>query len=118
MKKFILSVSLYLLSLAASAQSEVPTDTIHGISMDNYKIYDDGFILDMGMKIATPMRLIPPQLTYDAHSVKSSKDYYKLFQLDPNITYGKECMDSELMVSALCLLPCKVLLSNSKTDGK
>ena len=53
MKKFILSVSLYLLSLAASAQSEVPTDTIHGISMDNYKIYDDGFILDMGMKIAT-----------------------------------------------------------------
>ena len=66
------------------------TDTIHGISMDNYKIYDDGFILDMGMKIATPMRLIPPQLTYDAHSVKSSKDYYKLFQLDPNITYGKE----------------------------
>ena len=42
------------------------------------------------MKIATPMRLIPPQLTYDAHSVKSSKDYYKLFQLDPNITYGKE----------------------------
>jgi hypothetical protein len=84
MKKFILSVSLYLLSLAASAQSEVPTDTIHGISMDNYKIYDDGFILDMGMKIATPMRLIPPQLTYDAHSVKSSKDYYKLFQLDPN----------------------------------
>ena len=90
MKKFILSVSLYLLSLAASAQSEVPTDTIHGISMDNYKIYDDGFILDMGMKIATPMRLIPPQLTYDAHSVKSSKDYYKLFQLDPNITYGKE----------------------------
>ena len=90
MKKFILSVSLYLLSLAASAQPEVPTDTIHGISMDNYKIYDDGFILDMGMKIATPMRLIPPQITYDAHSVKSSKDYYKLFQLDPNITYGKE----------------------------
>ena len=34
MKKFILSVSLYLLSLAASAQPEVPTDTIHGIGPD------------------------------------------------------------------------------------
>lgn len=79
MKKFILSVSLYLLSLAASAQSEVPTDTIHGISMDNYKVYDDGFILDMGMKIATPMRLVPPQLTYDVYSMGNTKDYYKLF---------------------------------------
>lgn len=90
MKKFILSVSLYLLSLAASAQSEVPTDTIHGISMDNYKVYDDGFILDMGMKIATPMRLVPPQLTYDVYSMGNTKDYYKLFQLNPDITYGKE----------------------------
>lgn len=90
MKKLILSALAFLLPLAASAQSEVQTDTIHGFSMDNYKVYDDGFILDMGMQIATPKHLMPPQLTYDFHSRGEAKDYYKLFQLNPDITYGKE----------------------------
>ena len=74
----------------------------------------------MGMKIATPMRLIPPQLTYDAHSVKSSKDYYKLFQLDPNTLTEKkmlqyshvdipasECMDWSLWFRPYASYPAK-----------
>ena len=131
MKKFILSVSLYLLSLWPLHSREVPTDTIHGISMDNYKIYDDGFILDMGMKIATPMRLIPPQLTYDAHSVKAPKIIIIRFNLTRISLYGKEnatifsrgysgfeCMDSSYGFRPYASYPAKCYFQTQKRMEK
>lgn len=89
MKKLILSISLSLAAIATSAQSEVPADSIRGLSMENYKEFNDGFLLDMGMKVVAPPSLVPPQLSFDFRNFDTTKDYNQLFRLNSDITYGR-----------------------------
>lgn len=94
MKKLILSITLFLAAVTVSAQSEEPADSIRGISMENYKEFGDGFLLDMGMMIVAPPPLTPPQLSFDFRSLSPTKDYQKLFRLNPDIIYGRENSNS------------------------
>ena len=81
MKKLILLFSLLLATVAVSAQSELPSDSIGRSPEGNYKEFG-GFLLDMGL-----MAVQAPKLPkYDFNLDKLVKDYNKLFSLDPNVT--------------------------------
>lgn len=89
MRNLIVSIALFMAAATVSAQSEQPADSIRGISMENYKEFKDGFLLDMGMMIATPPPLLPPQAGFDFRSFGTTKDYNELFRLQPAVTYGR-----------------------------
>lgn len=103
MKRIFFCIITLLAGIAtAGAQNEVPADTLRsksvsegvppegvplsdGILPSDVKNYD-GFLLDMGlMKMAAPPRL--PKLTLEIPD--ASKDYSRLFQLNPNVTYSQ-----------------------------
>ncbi len=83
MKKLI----LFLLSLAlsvgfASAQSEIPSDSIRRAPSANVKEFG-GFLLDMGL-----MNVTAPQLPkFDLSMPDLSKDYNQIFHFNTNATY-------------------------------
>lgn len=83
MKKLI----LFLLSLAlsvgfASAQSEIPSDSIRRATSANVKEFG-GFLLDMGL-----MNVTAPQLPkFDLSMPDLSKDYNQIFHFNTNATY-------------------------------
>lgn len=103
MKRIFFCIITLLAGIAtAGAQNEVPADTLRskavsegvppegvplsdGILPSDVKNYD-GFLLDMGlMKMAAPPRL--PKFTLEIPD--ASKDYNRLFQLNPNVTYSQ-----------------------------
>lgn len=98
MKRIFFCIITLLAGIAtAGAQNEVPADTLRsksvsegvplsdGILPSDVKNYD-GFLLDMGlMKMAAPPRL--PKFTLEIPD--ASKDYSRLFQLNPNVTYSQ-----------------------------
>lgn len=103
MKRIFFCIITLLAGIAtAGAQNEVPADTLRsksvsegippegvplsdGILPSDVKNYD-GFLLDMGlMKMAAPPRL--PRFTLEIPD--ASKDYSRLFQLNPNVTYSQ-----------------------------
>lgn len=103
MKRIFFCIIALLAGIAtAGAQNEVPADTLRsksvsegippegvplsdGILPSDVKNYD-GFLLDMSlMKMAAPPRL--PRFTLEIPD--ASKDYSRLFQLNPNVTYSQ-----------------------------
>lgn len=103
MKRIFFCIITLLAGIAtAGAQNEVPADTLRsksvsegippegvplsdGILPSDVKNYD-GFLLDMSlMKMAAPPRL--PRFTLEIPD--ASKDYSRLFQLNPNVTYSQ-----------------------------
>ena len=86
MKKLILSLSLLLATVAVSAQSELPSDSIPRSPSENYKEFG-GFLLDMGLMSVMPPQL--PKMNFDISD--AGKDYNRLFRLHPDITYSRTC---------------------------
>lgn len=85
MKKLILSISMFLMTAACFAQSEVVADSIPPISLDGsrYKSFD-GFVLDMD-----PV-MIAPQLTYEPYSSNGTiKNYNEIFRPNLNVVYDR-----------------------------
>ncbi len=83
MKKLILFLSLILSVGFASAQSEIPSDSIRRAPSTNIKEFG-GFLLDMGlMNVATPelpkFNLDMPNMTKDYNQLFSFKHGYYLF---------------------------------------
>lgn len=83
MKKLILFLSLILSVGFASAQSEIPSDSIRRAPSTNIKEFG-GFLLDMGlMNVATPelpkFNLDMPNMTKDYNQALSFKHGYYLF---------------------------------------
>ena len=84
MKKLILFLSLILSVGFASAQSEIPSDSIRRAPSTNIKEFG-GFLLDMGlMNVATPEL---PKFNLDMPNM--TKDYNQLFRLNTDITYSQ-----------------------------
>lgn len=90
MKKLILSISMFLITAATFAQSEVVADSIPPISLDGsrYKFFD-GFVLDMGPMIMTPPPLIAPQLHYQPFNNEVITNYNEIFRPNMNVTYDR-----------------------------
>lgn len=91
MKKLILSISMFLMTAACFAQSEMVTDSIPAISLDGsrYKPFD-GFVLDMGPVMIAPPPLIAPQLTYEPYSSNNTiKNYNEIFRPSLNVVYDR-----------------------------
>mgnify|MGYP005981316877 FL=1 len=83
MKKLILFLSLILSVGFASAQSEIPSDSIRRAPSTNIKEFG-GFLLDMGlMNVATPE--LPK---FNLEMPNMTKDYNQLFRLNTDITYS------------------------------
>lgn len=97
---FFCIVTLWIGLLSVSAQNELSADTIGTIPQgatlegsalperkplpDGVKSYD-GFLLDMNSMNVTPPRL--PKFTLEIPD--ASKDYSRIFQLNPNVTYSQ-----------------------------
>ena len=77
MRKLILFLSLILSVGFASAQSEVPSDSIRRAPSSNIKEFG-GFLLDMGLMNVAPPKL--PKFSLDVPDV--SKDYNQIFRLN------------------------------------
>ena len=89
MKKLILFLSLILSVGFASAQSEIPSDSIHRAPSTNIKEFG-GFLLDMGlMNVATPE--LPK---FNLEMPNMTKDYNQLFRLNTDVTYSQGFTDS------------------------
>lgn len=101
MKRIFFCIITLLTGIAAvSAQNEMPADTIQskvvhegglsegslteGVSLPNVKNYD-GFLLDMGLMNMTAPTM--PKFTLEIPD--ASKDYNRIFQLNPNTTYSQ-----------------------------
>ena len=89
MKKLILFLSLVLSVGFASAQSEVPSDSIRRTPSSNMKEFG-GFLLDMGLMNVAPPKL--PKLNLDIPDV--SKDYNQIFRLNTDATYTQGFPDA------------------------
>ncbi len=97
---FFCIVTLWIGLLSVSAQNELSADTIGTIPQgatlegsalperkplpDGVKSYD-GFLLDMNSMNVAPPRL--PKFTLEIPD--ASKDYSRIFQLNPNVTYSQ-----------------------------
>ena len=80
MKKLILFLSLILSVGFASAQSEIPSDSIRHAPSTNIKEFG-GFLLDMGlMNVATPE--LPK---FNLEMPNMTKDYNQLFRLNTDV---------------------------------
>lgn len=98
MKRLFFCIITLLTGISAiSAQNEVPADSIRSSSIPegvspggnplpaDVKNFD-GFLLDMGlMKMSAPPTL--PKFTLEIPD--ASKDYGRIFQLNPNVTYSQ-----------------------------
>ena len=89
MKKLILFLSLILSVGFASAQSEVPSDSIRRAPSSNIKEFG-GFLLDMGLMNVAPPKL--PKFSLDVPDV--SKDYNQIFRLNTDATYTQGFTDA------------------------
>ncbi len=84
MKKLALLLLAFLLlpAIKASAQSELPSDSVRYAPPADVKDFN-GFLLDMGL-----MQLAPPQLKkFDFTLPDVSKDYRQLFGLNTDVIY-------------------------------
>lgn len=88
MKKLILSISLFLITAIAFAQSEVTTDSIPPISFDGQRKDFNGFILDMGPMLVAPPPLALPRLNYQPYS-EVITNYNQVFRPNQNVTYDR-----------------------------
>lgn len=89
MKKLILFLSLVLSVGFASAQSEVPSDSIRRAPSSNIKEFG-GFLLDMGlMNVAAPEL---PKFSLDLPD--ASKDYNQIFRMNTDATYSQGFTDA------------------------
>ncbi|MDE6822244.1 MAG: occludin [Bacteroides acidifaciens] len=89
MKKLILFLSLILSVGFASAQSEIPSDSIRRAPSANIKEFG-GFLLDMGL-----MNVTAPQLPkFDLSMPDMSKDYNQIFRLNTDATYSQGFTDA------------------------
>lgn len=84
MKKPILFLLLMFSVIYASAQSEVPSDSIHHAPSANIKEFG-GFLLDMGLMNVAPPKLPKLQLGIP----DAGKDYNQLFRLNPDAQYSQ-----------------------------
>ncbi len=84
MKKSILFLLLMFSVVYASAQSEIPSDSIPQAPSANIKEFG-GFLLDMGLMNVAPPKL--PKLRLDIPD--ASKDYNQLFRLNPDVQYSQ-----------------------------
>ena len=89
MKKLILFLSLILSVGFASAQSEVPSDSIRRAPSSNIKEFG-GFLLDMGLMNVAPPKL--PKFSLDVPDV--SKDYNQIFRLNTDASYTQGFTDA------------------------
>ena len=89
MRKLILFLSLILSVGFASAQSEVPSDSIRRAPSSNIKEFG-GFLLDMGLMNVAPPKL--PKFSLDVPDV--SKDYNQIFRLNTDATYTQGFTDA------------------------
>ena len=89
MRKLILFLSLILSVGFASAQSEVPSDSIRRAPSSNIKEFG-GFLLDMGLMNVAPPKL--PKFSLDVSDV--SKDYNQTFRLNTDATYTQGFTDA------------------------
>lgn len=89
MKKLILFLSLILSVGFASAQSEIPSDSIRRAPSANIKEFG-GFLLDMGLMNIAPPKL--PKFSLDVPNM--SKDYNQLFRLNTDATYSQGFSDA------------------------
>jgi hypothetical protein len=89
MKKLILFLSLILSVGFASAQSEIPSDSIRRGPSANIKEFG-GFLLDMGLMNVAPPKL--PKFSLDVPNM--SKDYNQLFRLNTDATYSQGFSDA------------------------
>lgn len=82
MKKLILFLSLILSVSLASAQSEIPSDSIRRVPSANVKDFG-GFLLDMNlMNISSPEL---PKLNMELPNV--TKDYNRIFRMNTDAIY-------------------------------
>ena len=89
MKKLILFLSLALSVGFASAQSEIPSDSIRRAPSANVKEFG-GFLLDMGL-----MNVTAPQLPkFDLSMPDLSKDYNQIFRFNTDATYTQGFTDA------------------------
>lgn len=101
MKRIFFCIIILLAGMSSvSAQSEMPADTVRtavrgkaspeGMSPSEKELLPgvknyDGFLLDMGlMNLSTPTL---PKFTLEIPD--ASKDYSRIFQLNPNVTYSQ-----------------------------
>lgn len=84
MKKLILFLSLILSVGIASAQSELPSDSIRRAPASNVKEFG-GFLLDMGLMNVAPPKL--PRIGLDMPDM--NKDYNQIFRMNPDVTYSQ-----------------------------
>ena len=89
MRKLILFLSLILSVGFASAQSEVPSDSIRRAPSSNIKEFG-GFLLDMGLMNVAPPKL--PKFSLDVPDV--SKDYNQIFRLNTDASYTQGFTDA------------------------
>lgn len=82
MKKLILFLSLIMSVSFASAQSEIPSDSIQRAPSTNMKEIG-GFLLDMSLMNLTAPQL--PKLNLDLPN--ATKDYSQLFRMNTNTIY-------------------------------
>lgn len=84
MKRVFFCIIILLAGISSiSAQNETPADTIRELP-PNVKNFD-GFLLDMGlMNLSTPKL---PKFTLEIPD--ASKDYSRIFQLNPDVTYSQ-----------------------------
>ena len=88
MRKILFILSLLTSIGYASAQSEIPSDSIRR-PLSNVKEFN-GFLLDMGL-----MNVAPPKLpSYSLDVPDLSKDYNRIFRLNNDITYTQGFTDS------------------------
>lgn len=80
MKKVIPFLLLLLSGLSVSAQNELPADTIRSLP-STVKRYGD-FLIDMGLFATSKPQL--PKPDFKLNDV--SKDYSRIFQLNPDVT--------------------------------
>ena len=123
MKKLILFLSLILSVGFASAQSEIPSDSIRRAPSTNIKEFG-GFLLDMGlMNVATPelpkFNLDMPNMTKDYNQALSFKHGYYLFSRIHRLfflrllTPGLPVLDTDMVGDCLLLHSlCRWDLSN------
>ncbi len=87
MQRYFLFFWLILIaSQATQAQTEVANDSTLNITLSDVKEYD-GFLLDMGLM---NLEVAPPSLNeYKLVIPDASKDYSRIFRLNPNISYSQ-----------------------------
>lgn len=89
MKKLILFLSLILSVGFASAQSELPSDSIRRAPSSNIKEFG-GFLLDMSLMNVAPPSL--PKIALDLPD--ATKDYNQIFRMNTDATYSQGFSDA------------------------